>query len=160
MSRRKNIYEMNYVRLEAILGQAPEKITPAKSYTFRAEGFMDLIVENIGMCPWLGTPLLSLAHYHVVNGDLCQDPELVIRIYPPRYLFEALVPSTDNQFGRVEVTEFQQAIPPISQKVYPQPGLYNPVLKQSLNAFLSLWLRNLKVQGHTLIPEPQDSTED
>jgi hypothetical protein len=88
-----------------------------------------------------------------VNDDLCQNPEVVIRIYPPGSLFEALVPSTDMQFGRVEAVEFQQAIPPIYQEVYPQPGRYNPVLRKSLNDFLAFWLRNLRSQGHRLVEE-------
>ena len=50
----------------------------------------------------------------------------------------------------VEALTFQQAIPPIYQEVYPEPGMVAPRLKRDLNAFLSLWLRNLKAQGHSL----------
>lgn len=156
---RKNIYEMNYARLEVILGRPPERLEESKSYRFRAEGYMDLVVENIGKCEWLWVPRLSLAHYHKVNGDLCQDPEVVIRIYPPGSSFEAFAPSTDIQFGRVEAVEFQQAIPPIFQEVYPQPGRYNPVLRNSLNSFLALWLRNLRSQGHRFVEETVESGE-
>jgi len=48
---------------------------------------------------------------------------------------------------------FQQAIPPIYQRVYPQPGKVVPRLKRDLNSFLTTWLRNLKQQGHRLVAE-------
>lgn len=37
--------------------------------------------------------------------------------------------------------------------VYPEPGMVVPRLKRELNAFLGVWLRNLKAQGHRLISE-------
>jgi uncharacterized protein YqiB (DUF1249 family) len=52
----------------------------------------------------------------------------------------------------VEALTFGQAIPPIYQRVYPEPGKVVPRLKRELNAFLGTWLRNLKAQGHQLIP--------
>jgi len=35
-------------------------------------------------------------------------------------------------------------------EVYPEPGKVYPLLKKSLNDFLTLWLTNLKTQGHSL----------
>ena len=154
---RKNIYEMNYAKLAAILGQAPEKIEPSKSYTLRSEGFMDFIVEKVSPCETTGATLLSLSHYYEANGDPCQDPEVLVRVYPPGEDFREYAPSSNIRLGRIEVIYFQQAIPPRFDEVYPETGKYSPGLKGSLNALLALWLRNLKNQGHTLIDEDQDN---
>ncbi len=114
---------------------------PALVYRLRAEGFMDLVVEALPRCPETGAMVLSLAHYFEAHGDLCQDPEMVVRVFPPR----------EGQPGLVEALSFQQAIPPIYQRVYPEPGKVVPRLKRELNSFLGTWLRNLKAQGHRLV---------
>ena len=77
--------------------------------------------------------VLSLAHYFEQNGDLCQDPEMTVRVTQP---------------GMVEALTFQQAIPPIYSVVYPEPGKVAPAIKRDLNSFLSMWLWNLTAQGH------------
>ena len=64
-----------------------------------------------------------------------------------------MVPASDTRHGRIEALTFQQAIPPIYQEVYPEPGRYRPRLRVQLNDFLSLWLRNLKDQGHRLVDD-------
>lgn len=48
---------------------------------------------------------------------------------------------------------FQQTSPPVYSVVYPEPGKVVPRLKRELNAFLGVWLRNLKAQGHRLVSE-------
>ena len=152
----KNIYEMNYRRLEELLGQPPEEIEPAKTYRLRSpsECFMDLIVEKLSPCPTIGATLISLAHYFTSHGDLCQDPEVVVRVFPPGSEdHRELAPSTDCRHGRMEAILFQQAIPSVFQAVYPEPGRYSPRLKRDLNEFLTTWLRNLKSQGHRLLDE-------
>jgi uncharacterized protein YqiB (DUF1249 family) len=55
----------------------------------------------------------------------------------------------------VEALSFEQAIPPINQVVYPEPGKVVPRLHRELNAFLGTWLRNLKAQGHRLLPDTE-----
>ena len=55
----------------------------------------------------------------------------------------------------IEALTFQQAIPPIYQEVYPEPGKLIPQLKRELNDFLKTWLINLLSQGHRLV-EPSD----
>jgi uncharacterized protein YqiB (DUF1249 family) len=87
--------------------------------------------------------VLSLCHYFVQNGDLCQDPEMEVRVFPPR----------GGHPGRVEALTFQQAIPPVYSRVYPEPGMVSPRFHRELNAFLGVWLRNLKAQGHRLVSE-------
>ncbi|NJL26858.1 MAG: DUF1249 domain-containing protein [Thermoanaerobaculia bacterium] len=135
---RRHPYEMNYARLEKLLGEPPQNLQPDRAYRFRASGFMDLVVERLPDCEETGRPVLSLCHYFTLNGDLCQDPEMTVRVSVPR----------DGRHGMIEALSFQQAVPPVYQVVYPQPGRFYPHLKRELNAFLGYWLRNLEQQGH------------
>jgi hypothetical protein len=140
-ARTPSLYEHNYQRLEAVLGRPVRKLRIGIAYRLRAAGFMDLVVEVLSRNP--STMVLSLAHYFEQNGDLCQDPEMEVRVYLPR----------GDQPGRVEALTFQQAIPPIYSVVYPEPGKVVPHLKRELNDFLGTWLRNLEQQGHRLVSE-------
>jgi uncharacterized protein YqiB (DUF1249 family) len=133
-----SLYERNYRRLEEILDQPLPDLRSGVVYRLQAEGFMDLVAEVLSQDRATGTMVLSLAHYFEQAGDLCQDPEMELRVYPPR----------DGQPGLVEALSFQQSIPPIYQRVYPEPGKVVPRLKRELNSFLGTWLRNLKAQGH------------
>jgi uncharacterized protein YqiB (DUF1249 family) len=129
---------MNYARLEALMGQPLEDLRSFTSYRLTARGFMDLVVEVLPPCPETGAMVLSIAHYFEQNGDLCQDPEMTVRIFLPQ----------DGHHGTVEAFTFQQSIPPIYQVAYPKPGYVAQKLKRELNSFLTFWLRNLKAQGH------------
>jgi hypothetical protein len=142
-TRPSSAYERNHQRLEALLGRPLADLRSGVAYRLRAAGFMDLVVEVLPQCPETGAMVLSLAHYFEQNGDLCQDPEMEVRVFPPH----------DGRPGYVEALTFQQAIPPIYQRVYPQPGRVVPRLKRELNDFLATWLRNLKQQGHRLVAE-------
>ena len=84
-----------------------------------------------------GSVFISLAHYFEQNGDLCCDPDIEIRVDTANQLAEALA--------------FQQAIPPIYQMVYPEPGKVIPAYKKSLNSFLYSWLGNCLEQDHRFI---------
>ena len=134
------VYRQNYQRLETLLGQPIPDLRPETVYRLRASGFMDLVVEVLPQEPSTGAMVLSLAHYFEQMGDLCQDPEMVVRAFPP----------TDERPGLLEALVFQQAIPPIYHEVYPEPGKVVPRLRRDLNEFLTTWLRNLKAQGHRL----------
>jgi uncharacterized protein YqiB (DUF1249 family) len=101
------------------------------------------VVEVLPQDRDTGAMVLSLCHYFLQNGDLCQDPEMVVRAFPPR----------GDHPGRLEALSFQQTLPPVYSVVYPEPGKVVPRLKRELNAFLGVWLRNLKAQGHRLVPE-------
>ena len=46
----------------------------------KAPGFMDLTVEVVDRCRSTNAPMISLCHYYESNGDLCQDPEVVVRV--------------------------------------------------------------------------------
>ncbi|HSL82748.1 MAG TPA: DUF1249 domain-containing protein [Thermoanaerobaculia bacterium] len=141
--RPRSLFERNYRRLEEIIGRPLPDLQSGIVYRLRAENFMDLVVEVLPPCPETGAQVLSLAHYFLQNGDLCQDPEMEVRVFPPR----------DGHPGRLEALTFMQANPPIYSRVYPEPGMMVPRLKRELNAFLGVWLRNLKAQGHRLVPE-------
>ena len=52
--------------------------------------------------------VLSLCHYFEMNGDLCQDPEMTVRVF--------------SSAGMIEALSFQQSLPPIYSVVYPEPG--------------------------------------
>lgn len=136
---RRNVYEMNYARLCTLLGQKPSELAFVRAYRFRAQGFMDLVVERLPDCAITGAPVLSLCHYFEQHGDLCKDPDMTVRVFEPRAALAN---------GMLDALTFEQSIPPIYQEVYPEAGKVRPKLKQELNAFLGTWLRNLEKQGH------------
>ena len=138
-----SLFERNYRRLENIIGRPLPDLQSGVVYRLQAGGYMDLVVEVLPQDRHTGAMVLSLCHYFVQNGDLCQDPEMEVWVFPPR----------EGHPGRVEALTFQQAIPPIYQRVYPEPGMVSPRLHRELNAFLGVWLRNLKAQGHRLVSE-------
>lgn len=147
-----NRYEKSYARLERILGLPLADLELDKIYRLRAEGFMDFVVEILPRCAETGARILSLAHYFRQAGGLCQDPEMTVRIFPPgSTAFLQMVSSTRHELGRLEALTFQQAIPPVYQLIYPAPGRYYPKRREELNAFLTMWLRNVEHQGHRLI---------
>lgn len=132
---KKIIYETHYDRLVK-LGIVTDG-QPRGYSTSKARGYMDLVVERVEMLDNFNgqnCKAISLAHYFKQNGDMCQDPEMVVLVYPELKMAEAY--------------SFQQAIPPIYQEVYPEPGKYRPNLKKNLNSFLRQWLINLINQGH------------
>ncbi len=92
-TRRSSQYERNYARLEALMGQPLCDLRSGRSYRLRAPGFMDLVVEVLPQDPETGAMVLSLAHYFEQNGDLCQDPEMTVRVF---------------SHGMVEALTFQQ----------------------------------------------------
>ena len=70
----------------------------------KSRGYMDLVYERLPMIDDVnGLPVqaISIAHYVEMNGDLCQDPEMVV-----------LVNVSDRT---AEAYSFQQAMPPIYQ---------------------------------------------
>ena len=94
----RNLYEANYRRLEALVGRPFGDLRSERACRLRASGFMDLVVEVLPQCPETGAMVLSMAHYFEQNGDLCQDPEMTVRVF---------------SYGMIEALIFQQAMPPI-----------------------------------------------
>jgi uncharacterized protein YqiB (DUF1249 family) len=138
MNSPTRLYEQNYRRLERLLGRPLQDLRSGVAYRLRAEGFMDLVAEVLPQDRSTGAMIVSLAHYFEEAGDLCQDPEMTVRVIPPG----------PGRPGMVEALTFQQAVPPVYQAVYPEPGKVAPRVKRELNAFLATWLRNLWQQGH------------
>ena len=97
------LHERHYRLLEDLIGQPLHDLQTDTVYRLRADGLMDLVVEVLSQDRTSGAMVLSLAHYFELNGDLCQDPEMEVRVYPPR----------EGQPGLVEALTFEQAIPPI-----------------------------------------------
>ena len=127
------IHKRIYRKLErlGVLGLVQAKVEASKS---ESQGFMALHFDALHIEP-SGAVVVALAHYFAQNGDQCADPDMEIRIRPVLKMAEALT--------------FQQAIPPIYQQVYPEPGLVNLRLKRQLNQFLNMWLKNCIEQGHS-----------
>ncbi len=152
---RRNAYEMNYERLENLLGQPLKDLKVGYYFRLISSGYMDLVVEVIDRCSSTNAPMVSLAHYYELNGDLCQDPDVVIRAIPPGRGCRHVPSSRDSdgkpEHGRVEALTFQQAIPPVYSEAYDWSSgkpVARPRTRKSINSFLSLWLKNLQAQGH------------
>ena len=132
---RKTVYQCNYdQRIKLNIVKEGQLRADGRS---QSAGFMDLVFEKL---PYLdgfngqACKAFSMAHHFKQNGDLCQDPEVVVMVYPDLAMAEAY--------------SFQQALPPVYQEVYPEPGKVRPKLKGDLNTFLGQWLQNLIAQGH------------
>ena len=80
---RRNQYELLYARIEALLQRPLTKLQPEGVIRLKARGYMDLVVEPLPPCDETSAPVISMAHYFEQNGDLCQDPEMTVRLFPP-----------------------------------------------------------------------------
>ncbi len=127
----RSIYERIYGQLEhlGIVALVEAKVESAVS---KATAFMDLHYDRLREGAGVD---VALAHYFEQNGDLCCDPDMEIRLFPEMRMAEALT--------------FQQAIPPVYDQVYPEPGMVNLRAKRELNGFLTHWLKNAIEQGHS-----------
>jgi hypothetical protein len=103
--------------------------------------FMRLVIEDIGPGP-RGHQAISVAHYFVQNGDLCQDPEMAFELVP------------EGEGVKYEPYLFQQAIPPIYQEVF-ETGMENERLKRQLDSFARTWDRNIGAQGFVIAAAKQ-----
>ena len=67
----RNSYEINYARLEALMGRPLPSLEFETVYRLRAPGFMDLVTERLPDCEETGGLVLSLCHYfHAQWGPL------------------------------------------------------------------------------------------
>ncbi|MGM8228917.1 DUF6908 domain-containing protein [Cellvibrio sp. ARAG 10.3] len=131
-----SIYQRNFNQLIA-LNICDEQGSLRPCGKSRSQGYMDLVYERLPMIDCVnGLPnkAISIAHYFEMNGDLCQDPEMVVLV--------------NASSKTAEAYHFQQAMPPIYQEVYDDGNRVDPALKQNLNTFLETWLANLVNQGH------------
>ncbi len=133
---RKNVYQTNYDRLVK-LQIISEDGTFRPDGRSQSDGYMDLVFERLSHLDKFNgnnCKAFSITHYFEQNGDLCQDPDMVVLVYPVLKYAEAY--------------SYQQAIPPVYQEVYPEPGMVAPTVKKELNVFLRSWLNNLIAQKH------------
>ena len=131
---RRTVYERNYVKLEGILGGNLKEVFEKYGYLkLKANGYMDLSVDV------LSDNTLSLAHNYELNGDIVPDPDMEIEVNFDLRTVEAL--TMQNIFGYVEVYTYTDD--------GKKKGIY-PERKKELNEFLSLWLKNLKEQKHSI----------
>lgn len=110
---------------------------PVQRGRSRSDGFMDLVIEalpHLDNVNGIFCKAFSMAHYFEQNGDLCQDPEMLVLVYAP--------------LPAVEAYDFQQAVPLIHQVVFAELGKAYPRLRRDLNSFLWQWVVNLVEHGH------------
>ncbi len=105
-----------------------------KSYRFKSDGMMDLVVET-----WLQNDglHLSVAHYGEQNGDLMADPEMEFIVCqdilaPISYRNDYL---STNQIARYRNEDGKEMI---------RPGLI-----KELNSFAGQWASNIRAQGYS-----------
>ena len=125
------LYQFNYRRMEKIFGKNWHTL---EHVVLKSGAYMDLHFEKIG------ENTFAMAHYFEQNGDLVCDPDMEIRAYPEKQMVEAL--TLQNQFGY--------------SMVYPDPEnphMINIRVRNELNSFLGMWLRNIISQGFRLTPQ-------
>lgn len=99
-----------------------------------SKAFMPLVVECVGKTD-IGL-LFSLCHYYKLNGDLCQDPEMLF---------------IKHNSGVVFPSMFQQAIPPVyEESIYwdHDDGEWKCLkrLQADHTRFANTWLKNIEQQ--------------
>jgi hypothetical protein len=83
-----------------------------------------------------------------INNEEMTMRKTVYQSNYDRLITLGIVKDGQLHLALAEAYSFQQAIPPIYQDVYPEPGKVRPKLKKELNSFLRLWLQNLIDQDH------------
>lgn len=109
-----------------------------------SEGIMDMHFDLLSVVKHRGYKevRIALAHNYIQNGDVMADPDMEIRVFlndDPNFKFCQ---------NTAEALTFQQANPPVYQRVYTY-GRLDMKLKKQLNTFLNIWLRNALAQGHS-----------
>ncbi len=66
-------------RLEKLLDSSLDQLQTETVDRLKANGFMDLVVEILWRDVERGQMMISLAHDHEMNRDLCSDPERTVR---------------------------------------------------------------------------------
>ena len=94
--------------------------------------FMPVCVEIIGSSG-LG-PLISVCHYHELNGDLCADPEVVFLIGADQHVYPI---------------SFRQDNLGINQEAaYVEDGVWKvrPKMQADITKFCNQWMTNIQEQ--------------
>lgn len=124
--------QANYKRLLALL-PAVQTMEQGGAVKMKAEPFMDLCIDVIRQ---QGTVTqISMAHYYEQNGDLVPDPDMEVMLMHVTRL--ALPVHFQNALAYRVCIEGEKVI--------------NGKELADQSCFLSMWLRNIKAQGHQLI---------
>lgn len=105
-------------------------------YHFKADGFMDLVIENLQFNDYDGRAVYSISHYGEQNGDLMADPDMEIAV--------------DTLTGRIIPRTFRNDYMGVYQEVFKTiqgKMCYSHRLLIDLDTFLWQWLQNIKDQG-------------
>lgn len=129
---RKIVYAENFDRMVK-LGIIDSNGNLLFDYWMKIESppYMKLSIDTISVGK--DEIIIAMAHNFVQNGDVMADPDMEVRIIPGTKMIEAMTYRLDS-LGT-------------NQRVYPEPGRYDPILKKELNSFLNQWLKNLLDQG-------------
>lgn len=103
---------------------------------FTAEGFMDLVIEDLGFRDDLGNKVFSISHYGEQNGDLMADPDMEVSFDEKN---ERIIPRT---FRNDYIGLFQEVFCIIDGQ-----KCYRGRLLVDLDTFLWQWSKNLEMQG-------------
>lgn len=124
-----------------------EKIKVGDSIKLKSPGYMDLSVEGYGQDS-NGRMILSIGHFSVQNGDLMSDPRMEIFVDPENEVVKAL--TYENHYMGI----FRE----VYNNIYDQDKVN---LREQIeqNKFLSMWLKNLKEQGHKIDNNDLESME-
>lgn len=125
----------NYKRLIPFIEKVNENGGYAK---FTANGYMDLVIENIGYNDFEGNPVYSIAHYGEMNGDAMRDPEITFSVNEAE---KSILPlSFRNDYMGMNVEYFRNQNGRIS---YLSTWLHDG------DQFLQTWTQNIIDQGFT-----------
>lgn len=125
--------QANYTRLLALLPDV-QKMEPGSAVKMKAEPFMDLCIDVLQQ---QGTVTqISMAHYYEQNGDLVPDPDMEVMLM---HVTRMALP-----------VHFQNAI--AYRVCIEGTKVINGKELADQSSFLSVWLRNIKSQGHCIIP--------
>jgi uncharacterized protein YqiB (DUF1249 family) len=128
---------MNYRRLLKIAPELEMMLLSGNTVYGKSKvtGYMDFNLELLNQNK--RGYYVSISHYYKQNGDMVADPDMVIRVDIEHEFIEAL--TFQNSITYNEVYDN-----------YMNPQSVKPKEKQSQNAFLDTWLRNLVKQGHQI----------
>jgi len=125
--------QANYKRILDLLPNV-QSMEQGSAVKMKADQFQDLCIDVIQQ---QGTVTqISMAHYYEQNGDLVPDPDMEIMLMHVTRM--ALPVHFQNAFAYRVCVEGTRVI--------------NGREFADQSSFLSMWLRNIKAQGHQLTP--------
>lgn len=130
-------YNRWYKELSKIIGiDLAEVISKGNPLTLRKGGYMDLKIDI------LENNRIAMAHNYIQEGDVMADPDMEIGV--------------DIVNERIFPLTYQQSSLGLYQEIYSYDEAGEIVgvrlkLRNSIESFFNMWLRNIKNQGHKLV---------